>query len=57
VNRIFEPANARITKHVYARAGQRERAGIELAAAGRLFGGMAMAFWLARAECALDRSP
>jgi len=39
---------------LYARAGQRERAGIELDAAGRLFGGMAMEFWLDRVEGALQ---
>jgi tetratricopeptide (TPR) repeat protein len=38
---------------LYARTGQRERAGIELAAARRLFSGMAMELWLARVEVAL----
>jgi DNA-binding SARP family transcriptional activator len=42
---------------LYARAGQRERAEVELAAARHLFSRMAMEFWLTRAERARDGSP
>ena len=42
---------------LYTRTGQREPAGIELAEARRLFRSMAMEFWLARVESALDGSP
>jgi tetratricopeptide (TPR) repeat protein len=42
---------------LYARAGQRERAESEVAAARRLFSGMGMDFWRARVEAALDGVP
>jgi hypothetical protein len=42
---------------LHARAGESAQARTELAAAGHLFSGMAMGFWWARVEAALDGVP